>query len=202
MLEDDFSTFDRAFKRLAGLFRLRVIGAALDELSRSYFKILEAGELHDVLEAGKVCVQTRRVFPKPVDWLEALPKPNPTPRHQDDAIGSLSHPEAIDWQRAESLRWEDTPCACVACQMAGMSATPLRFVPETVAVDDLRDRRMRDPIRNRIVVAGHWAHGDELARWYAARARFFSVWVPAVARRRMAPELALVHAGREPGEEG
>lgn len=197
MLDADFLMFDRAFKRLAGLFRLRLIGDKLDDLSKSYFKILDQAELHDVLEAGKACVATRRQFPKPVDWLEALPKPKP--RRAEPEIGTLSHPEALEWQRAERLAWEDDPCDCVACEMAGVTTKPLRFVPETLGVDDERERRVRDPIRNRVVTAGHWAHGQELARWWVARDAFFGLLFPAVARRTM-PDLQL--GERDPGEEG
>jgi hypothetical protein len=59
--------------------------------------------------------------------------------------------------------------------------------------------RAVDTERNRVVVTGHWAHGQELARWYVAREAFFA---SAPRRGPMARVLALVGAGRDPGEEG
>jgi hypothetical protein len=54
------------------------------------------------------------------------------------------------------------------------------------------------PRRQRVEVVGHWAHGDELRRWYAARAACLASAkkYPRLVRR----VLALV--AREPGEEG
>ncbi len=72
MIEHDFLLFDRAFKRLASIFQLRMTGVALDELSRSYFKVLSGAPVQEVLDAGTQAVQTRRTFPKPADWLALL----------------------------------------------------------------------------------------------------------------------------------
>lgn len=45
-----------------------------------------------------------------------------------------------------------------------------QLVPD--ADRDERDVRVREG--NRIVTAGHWAHGAELARWYQARGDFWN----------------------------
>jgi hypothetical protein len=62
------------------------------------------------------------------------------------------------------------------------------------------EERAFNPRRNQVEVAGHWAHGAELRRWWTARDAFFGLArrvQPALARR-----LALVLRDREPGEEG
>jgi hypothetical protein len=70
-------------------------------------------------------------------------------------------------------------------------------VPDFTDLD--RPERAFDHVRHRLVHVGHWAHGDELARWYAARAACFA----SVARSSpIARALAVLVPEREPGEEG
>jgi hypothetical protein len=80
---------------------------------------------------------------------------------------------------------------------AGVTDRELRFVP-TLVEDHSREERAFHPRRRRLEVTGHWAHGDELARWYVAREAFFA---RAPRRGPLARVLALVGT-REPGEEG
>jgi hypothetical protein len=198
MLDHEFEKFQRAFVRLAGLFRLRLQGDALDELARSYFKILSEHPLGDVFDAAKHVIEKQRSFPKPIDWLRAIPKRLPTPTEPD-----MTDKQAAEWYRAERLRWEDTPCSCLLCQAAGVTEKPLRFVPEFTDTD--RERRVRNARLERVVTAGQWAHGDELAGYYRAKADFYERFYQSLGHRALAPirrELVLVPSEREPGEEG
>jgi hypothetical protein len=106
--------------------------------------------------------------------------------------------EIAEYHQAERQHYQADPCGCLSCQLAGVTPRPLRFVPDFT--DDDRPEQAFDSVRKRIVQTGHWAHGDELARWYAARAAFFAT-VPRSSP--MARALAvLVSPEREPGEEG
>ena len=105
--------------------------------------------------------------------------------------------EQDDLARAERLRYEDTPCSCVLCFRAAVNDRPLRFVP-TLTHDGGDELRAFHPQRRRVEVVGHWAHGEELARWYQARAACFSRAATSPTGRRV---LALV-GSREPGEDG
>jgi hypothetical protein len=192
MTEPEFGTFDRAFRRVCGAFRLKVKPGDLEELSRTYFRVLDYAPLEEVLTAGKTCLTTCRRFPKVAEWVDALPVP-PVAVTADLRVLATAEREAY-W-RAEALRYQDDPCGCWACQDAGVTARPLRFVPDDVAGEV--DRAI-DTVRNRIVVPGHWAHGEELARWYVARDAFFA----SVPRHTPIARALLVLVPREPGEEG
>jgi hypothetical protein len=194
MTDVDFGTFDRAFRRVVGAFRLKLREGEVEELSRTYFKVLDAAPLDDVLTAGKACLANSRTFPKPAEWLHALPIQPPTVIDADLRV--MGTYERVEHARAEALRYEDTPCECVLCGQAHVTHRPLRFVPDDI--DGALDRAI-DTVRNRILVTGHWAHGEELARWYAARDAFFA----SVSRHTpIARALLVLVSTREPGEEG
>jgi hypothetical protein len=193
MTEPDRGTFDRAFRRVCGAFRLKVTGAERDELSRTYFRVLDFAPLEDVLAAGKTCIKTRERFPKVAEWIAALPAPPVATVAADLRV--MATPERDDYGRAELLRYQDDPCACWDCQDAGVTHRPLRFVPDEIL--GVLDKAF-DTARNRIVVTGHWAHGAELVRWYAARDRFFA---SAPRRGPMARVLAFIGGEREPGSD-
>lgn len=193
MTDADYATFDRAFRRVCGVFRLKLKDAELEDLTRTYFKILDQAPLDDVLEAGKRAIATSKTFPKPVDWLAALPVPIVEAR--DYRV--MREDEREDYARAERLHFAGDPCGCLLCQAAGTDR-PLRFVPTEVDETGRLERAV-DSVRNRVLVVGHWAHGAELVAWYAAKARCFAS-VP-----RSMPKLLLAMAAlveREPGEEG
>jgi len=192
MTEPEFGTFDRAFRRVCGAFRLKVKPGDLEELSRTYFRVLDYAPLEEVLTAGKTCLTTCRRFPKVAEWVDALPVP-PVAVTADLRVLATAEREAY-W-RAEALRYADLPCGCGACFRADVTDRPLRFVPDDV--NGVLDRAI-DTVRNRIVITGHWAHGDELARWYVARDAFFA----RVPRHTPIARALLVLVAREPGEEG
>jgi hypothetical protein len=190
MTEPEFGTFDRAFRRVCGAFRLRLTLLELEELSRTYFRVLADASLEDVLMAGKTCLRTQTRFPKPAEWAAALPAP-PVVVAADLRV--MATPEREAYTRAEVLRYQDEPCSCWDCQAAAVTDRPVRFVPDDV--NGTFDRAI-DTVRNRVVMTGHWAHGDELARWYVARDAFFACLTP-IQRQKF----ALVYSGREPGED-
>lgn len=191
----DRRTFDQAFTNMTRAFRLRLKPTELEELTTTYFKILAAAPLEAVLAAGKTVLEQSRTFPKAADWFQALPA---GAREMTTDCRVMSADELAEYHRAEQRRYEDEPCGCLACQLASVTARPLRFVPDFDADD--QPERAFDSSRNRIVVTGHWAHGDELARWYTARAAFFAS-VPRNSPMARAL-LVLVPHEREPGEEG
>ncbi len=191
MTDADFGTFDRAFGRVAGAFRLKLKKTELDDLSRTYFRVLEIYSLDLVLQAGKACIESCRKWPLAADWLAELSKGPatascPTDRRQ------MSVAELDDHSRAEQLRYADEPCLCAECEHAGVMYRALRFVP-TVQGDDYE--QAFNPRRGKVEIVGHWAHGEELRRWYAARAHFFAL-------KAKSPLRAMpVVAGRQPGED-
>jgi len=191
----DRRTFDQAFSNMARAFRLKLKPTELEELTTTYFKILASAPLEAVLAAGKTCLEQSRTFPKAADWFQALPA---GAREAPADCRVMSADELAAYHRAERQRYEDDPCGCLACQLAGVTARPLRFVPEFDHND--QPERAFDNTRHRVVVTGHWAHGDELARWYTARAAFFAS-VPRQSPMARAL-LALVPHEREPGEDG
>jgi hypothetical protein len=193
MTEPDRGTFDRAFRRVCGAFRLKVKDGEIEELSRTYFRILETAPLDDVLAAGKTCLATSRKFPKPAEWLAALPAAPIAAAADTRVMGTT---ERLEYARAEALRYEDAPCGCLLCQEADVTQRPLRFVPDEIL--GVLDKAF-DTERNRTVVTGHWAHGAELVAWYMARDAFFA---SAPRRGPMARVLAFIGGEREPGEEG
>ena len=200
----DRRMFDQAFTNMARAFRLKLKPAELEELTTTYFKILGTAPLEAVLAAGKTVLEQSRTFPKAADWFQALPA---GAREMTTDCRVMHADELAEYHRAERQRYEDEPCGCLACQLASVTERPLRFVPDFDADD--RPERAFDNTRNRIVVSGHWAHGDELARWYVARDHFFALApasiVCALARRQSFHDRIdeiFRKREREPGEEG
>jgi hypothetical protein len=190
MIEAEFGTFNRAFRKVVTIFRLKFKVGEVEELSRSYFRLLGHAPLGDVLAAGKTWTTTHNTFPKPAEWLQALPAAPTVPGSADLRV--LATPEREAYARAETLRWQDDPCTCWDCREAGVTDRPLRFVSDEVL--GVLDRAI-DTVRNRVVVTGHWAHGDELARWYVAREAFFA----SAPRRTPVGRALLALVSREPG---
>ena len=197
MDDADIDTFDRGFRRMASVFRLRLKEPEMKELIGTYFRVLKSARLDAVLAAAKVCLATCKAFPKPVEWLDAIPK---TPRMNpaSSALREMSTEEAAEWSRADRLRYQDAACSCGLCDAAAVTDRPLRFVPNFSA-DDRADY-VRHPDRQQPVVSGHWAHGDELARWYVARNAFFALG-PTL-KPHVRALLPVILREREPSEEG
>jgi len=92
-------------------------------------------------------------------------------------------------------------CECVLCGQAGVTHRPIRYVPD--------DDELKAKIGDRVILRGHWAHGQELKRWYAAKEAFWANVRRTVGKSgRHASgfeRLTLPPTGtetREPGQEG
>jgi hypothetical protein len=192
MTEADYGTFDRAFRRVVGAFRLRLKATELDDLSRTYFRMLDGHPLDRVLFAGKACITSSRKFPLAADWIAEL---TATRAIAPPDVRHLSVDELDEYDAAERARWERPPCGCGECVRAGVDDRPGRFVPTWAAAEV--DERGFDPRRRLVHAVGHWAHGAELAAWYDARDRFYRS-----APRKFRHVLRALAAVREPGEEG
>lgn len=134
------------------------------ERLKVYAKAFRRFSLAQVSAGADAWLARGKFFPKPAEWIDAMPK-----QRASVEIPAMTTPEAEDYRRAERLRYEDAPCVCIACKQADVTEKALRFVPTYDA--DGQERRMRDG--DRIVTAGHWAHGRELAGWYRAKADFY-----------------------------
>lgn len=191
MTELDYEDFDQAFKRLVGYYRLKMRTGEQVELSRTYFRLLEDHPLDVVLLAGKQWMGKHRRFPKAVEWREVIETGNgpsaPATARQ------MSTAELEEYAAAERDRFAGQLCLCSECCRAGVDDLPMRFVPTLIAEDE--HERAYNPQRQRMQIAGHWAHGEELRRWYDARDAFYAL---AVKHPRVLPLVLL----REPGEEG
>ncbi len=215
MTDTDLDLFSVEVRRLATIFRFRASPLELTQITTAYFKALRGRPMSAVTSGADTWIGKGQRFPKPFEWLESMPRPGAQPIN----VPPMSQGEADEWSRAERLRWEDQPCPCVVCFTAGVSHRPLRFVPEFDEFD--RDRKVFEPVRGRTVTAGHWAHGDELARWYVAKEMFWAQFRSFAGMRIMAANIprasfeerierifkprTLKNAPpveREPGEEG
>jgi hypothetical protein len=191
--ESDFGTFERAFGRVSGAFRLRFKANEAEDLTRTYFRILEAHPLPLVLLAVKHLLSVSRKFPLAADWVAAVQALETG--HQPADVRQMTTDELDEHEAAERARWEGAPCSCVACVRANVGQSPPRFVPTHATADTYE--RAYNPQRHQVQIVGHWVHGAELAAWYRARA---ACYASAPTRYRRA--LSLVGAGRDPGMEG
>jgi len=196
LTEADYGTFERAFGRVCGAFRLRLTATERQDLTRTYFKVLEPYDLEQVLQIGRRCLERYKKFPTVSDWIAELDDTARTRRARTPEARHMTVSEVEERTSAERQRYSDAPCTCVACRAAGVEDHAIRYVPTLVGDEE---ERAWDPQRQRLEIVGHWAHGAELRRWYEARAAFF-----ARAKRRPFGRavLALVAVSREPGEEG
>lgn len=176
MTEAEVFQFSDVVSGLRRVFPKRMEASELREMDASYFKALRRFSLHQVQVGAEIWVQRGKYFPKPAEWIEAIPRREPTPD-----IPTMSDDQAHAYRRAEALRYEDQPCYCEACRRADITDKPLRFVPEF----DARDRAVQMRLDDRVVTAGHWAHGAELARWYQAKGSFYDAYLAALAKKRM-----------------
>ncbi len=170
MTSYDLAAFTETFDNLARV----LISRRMDDTERSqmlsaYFKALRAYDLAAVKGGAEVVLATAKHFPKPVEWIEAMPRRSGQPAD----VPVLFENEARTWRAAEASFWEKDPCSCSLCKAANVDWKPLRFVPEFDEYD--RERKVFDQGRNRIVTAGHWAHGVELAGYYRARGEYLSM---------------------------
>lgn len=185
MTSDDLPGFHEVFRSLQRVFPLRGSETDLDRLVADYFRSLRRFGLPDVKAAADHWLAHGTKFPKPAEWIAAVPR-----RPVTDEARQMSRDEAQEHRRAELMAFEDQPCLCAECVRAGVDEKPLRFVPEFDGDD--REVKAFSPLSQRLVTAGHWAHGEELARWYDSRATFYAKFIEWTGAR---PDL--VDVGRE-----
>lgn len=211
MTETDLFEFNIVFADVRRVFPLRADETETRQLMSSYFGAFRRFPLPRVRAGAEACIATGTRFPKPAEWIKAMPAPRVVA-----TIAALETDEGDQWLDAERRCWEGRLCACAACQAAGVTARPLRFVPDF----DEEDRDLKGRIGDRVVTRGHWAHGDELARWYAAKEKFWGAFHAVVASKAMGSKtkkmrfedrIAAIFApkpppdppsDREPGEDG
>ena len=162
----DVDGFTDVLKRLTRVFPFR---GEVDFVARDYFKALQRYPLSSVEGAAANWLEQGKGFPKPADLIGVMPRAKET----GPTLPVLTDAQAREYGAAEITGFEGEPCACALCDRAGVTHRFSRFVPEFT--DEDTDRRVWDPIRQREITAGHWAHGDETRRWYAAKERFWAL---------------------------
>lgn len=200
MRDSDLSGFTVVMKQLAAVFRRRPDTPEFLALTGSYFRALNRHELSELQRAADQWVSTEAKFPTPYELRRAIPRPAADLR-------TMSLDEARDYRAAEDAGYEGELCGCQRCVEAGVNNRPLRFVPEADVFD--RDTTVNDPIRKRVVTAGHWAHGRELLGYYIAKDAFWKKTTISLTSlspedrrtRRHVSELSPL-VSREPGQEG
>ncbi len=179
MTDAELFGFMDVFNGLARVFPQRGDEHEVTQKSAAYFKAMRRFPLSQVAAGAEVWVQRGKYFPKPAEWIESIP------RAEGPAVAlfELSAEDAAEYLDAERRHYEGDPCRCAACRTAGVDHRFMRFVPEV----DANGRDAKAKIGERIVVRGHWAHGDELARGYAARDGFRASFQHAMAARAVRP---------------
>lgn len=166
MTDHDLPVFLETWRGLQRVFPLRGEKAEIADVQAAYLKAFRRFTLEQVIAGAERCLQQQKHFPKPAEWIDAMPRAESVATE----LPALTEPEAHEWLRAERLRFEDTPCRCSECQAHGVAESPRRFVP----LFDNNDRAMQGRIGDRIVTRGAWIHGAALMRWYLAREEFYT----------------------------
>jgi hypothetical protein len=193
MTEAEFQNFSTAFSRMCGHYRVKLSKNEAMDLTRTYFKLLEPHAFDDVVRTAKTLMETSKRMPLAADWLDLLTKRT---SHTAADVRYMTVSEMDEYDFAQRTFCIGQPCLCPDCVRAGVDDHPLRFVPTTYG-DDF-DIALHTRL-NRRLPSGHWAHGEELARWYRERERFTTSTkrFPKLAR-----VLVRVDREREPGEDG
>lgn len=175
--------------------RVQPAKALEPDTAADYYEVLKGFHIDVLRRAAKDLATTHTFFPSTAEWHEAaaalVAAQGPAPRAR-----VMSVDQATEYARAQRLHYEDQPCSCARCFLAQVTDKPLRFVPDFDADD--REVTAYHPLWKREVVTGHWAHGDELARWYRAKEKFFATPIAP----RVRTMLPVTLRDREPGEEG
>jgi len=161
VIDSEVFSFMQVFRSVQRVFPLRGEEHEVNDVGASYFKALKRFDLKAVQSGADRWLQQGKRFPKPAEWIDAIPR-----RLETVEIAALAGLEAKEWLDAEQQRWENSPCLCPECRAANVEEKPLRFVPN--------DPIEQGKIGERIVTRGHWIHGWDLFRWYQARADFYN----------------------------
>jgi hypothetical protein len=175
--DGDLFAFLAIFRDLLQMFPKRLDDSDVDKLAKGYFAALRRFTIPQIQAGADVWVQRGKFFPKPAEWRESIPRTVSAAT----ALVELGGADAAEYLDAERKAWEGEPCDCRACRDAGVSHRFLRYVPES----DENGIEARGLISTRTVVRGHWAHGEELARWYVAKEKFWADFRALVTRLSM-----------------
>lgn len=166
MTSADLSEFASVFTGLERLLVTRRLEPGEhDRMLSDYFRALRGYPLEAIRGGAEVVAQRAKHFPKPVEWIEAMPKLD---RFRD--VPMMTSGEYREYRAADRSGWEMDPCGCQSCLSAGVSHLPLRYVPSEHSDGS---RRLVKDETGRVVNVGHWAHGHELRRYYDAMSAFF-----------------------------
>ncbi len=199
MNDIDLPAFMDLFRRVTRIFPVRGESDDVQDMSMAYFKALRFYPLEAVSAGADVYISRGKFFPKPGQWIESIPKARTRPE-----LKQLLPREVSDYLRAERLKYQsEDPCHCDPCRQAGVDHRFSRFVPE---FDEGQDARVL--IGDREVTRGHWAHGEELKRYYSARDGFWGAFGSALDRKALTKKkraqvpfkarLEAIYAKREP----
>lgn len=191
MTDAEIFPFMSTMRDIVRVFPIRGGDEDLQQLGASYFKVLRRYPLAMVQDGAQRVIERNKHFPKPTEWLDAIPRATAS----TDALESLTAFEADEWAAAERGRWEQPACKCAECRDAGMTTRAMRFVPNVTA----NGGDQRGMFGQRMVARGHWIHGHDLARWYAAKEQFWGLFDMAVKGKAMGVRAVV---SREPGMEG
>jgi hypothetical protein len=188
--DHDLPAFLASFQQLRQVFPLRANPSELDGIVRIYFNTLKRHPIRSVETAAERLIASGQHFPKPAQWLEAVP------RSLAAIAPEMSPRDAEEHQRAIALSYEDEPCNCIGCTAAGVSHRFPRYVPDI----DEYGRDVRMVLGGSIVARGHWAHGEELAQFYAAKDQFWADYLEQVKRLRKMSRVTHEHVEAEADE--
>jgi hypothetical protein len=168
MVDADVVAFQGAFNLLATTFRLYGTKSDKELVCDSYFKALRRFPLAVVVKAAEdlVAKHPARSFPLAADWIALMPRHAAT--RVPEGVRVLSDAELSERRDAFTNKCIGAPCDCRVCRRADVSDRGIAFVP----IEDAP--LVWDPVAHGLVVPGRWIHGDALARWWAARDRFFA----------------------------
>jgi hypothetical protein len=166
MRDADQLAFSAVFLKLRKIFGLRGDQGDLNQVMESYFRAMLRFPLRAVEAGADAWIAKGEHFPKPAQWMACMPS-----QQNALALPVMVEPDVTEYRRAISLHYEDEPCGCHECKSADVSHRMLRYVPDS----DRDDQDVKLQLDGKVVVKGHWAHGQELARWYAARDAYFAL---------------------------
>ena len=192
MQDADLFAFMAIFRELLSVFPKRIDEAEIGTLSKAYFATLRRFTVQQIQAGADAWMQRGKFFPKPAEWRESIPRD----AGRSAALVELSGVEAAEYLDAERKGYEGEPCACRQCRAAGVEHRYLRYVPESEDGIDAKGL-----IGTRTVTRGHWAHGEELARWYVAKEAFWTEYAALLKRMTMPKATARIEAEPELIEE-
>ena len=168
MTSQEVTAFSEIFNGLARMLMARRFDdGERERMISDYYRALRSYPLEGVRDAAELLAQRAKHFPRPVEWIEAIPRAD---RYADVPV--MSHEDAREHRRAHAMGYESEPCDCQSCRQANVAHLPLRFVPDMNDNDDTIV--MKDPEGGRVITCGHWAHGQELRRWYDSKSQCFT----------------------------